>query len=63
MTSTTILMFTLVIKLSKSAEKSLAYYGLLNLWNKHFISLQGDAKWNFEHNSGHKQNKLLKISP
>ena len=32
-------LFTLVTQLSKSVEKNLAYYGLLNFWNKHFMPL------------------------
>ena len=48
MTSILIQLFTLVTQLSKPVEKNLAYYGLLNLWNKHFMSLLGDAKWNFK---------------
>ena len=55
--------FTLVTQLSKSVEKNLAYCGLLIFWNKHFMPLPGDAKGNFEHNSGHKQTKLLTRSP
>ena len=54
---------TLVTQLSKSVEKNLADHGLLNFWNKLFMPLYGDAKWKFEHNSGHKQTKLLTRSP
>ena len=39
MTSILIQLFTLVTQLSKPVEKNLAYNGLLNLWNKHFMSL------------------------
>ena len=35
MTSIPIPLFTLVTQLSKSVEKNLAYYALLNFWNKH----------------------------
>ena len=38
-TSIPIPLFTLVTQLSKSVEKNLAYYGLLNFWNKHFMPL------------------------
>ena len=38
-TSIPITLFTLVSQLSKSVEKNLAYYGLLNFWNKHFMPL------------------------
>ena len=31
--------YTLVTQLSKSVVKNLAYYGLLNFWNKHFMPL------------------------
>ena len=37
--------------------------GLLNFWNKHFMSLSGDAKQNFSDNSLHKQTKLSTRSP
>ena len=61
-------MFTLVTQLTKSVVKKLAYYGLVNFWNKHFMPLEGDAKWNFEYNYSchminHKQTKLLTRSP
>ena len=36
-TSKPIPLFTLVTQLLKSVEKNLAYYGLLNFWNKHFM--------------------------
>ena len=36
-TSIPITLFTLVIQLRKSVEKNLAYYGLLNFWNKPFM--------------------------
>ena len=39
MTSIPIPLFTLVTQLSKSVEKNLAYHGLLNFWNKHFMPL------------------------
>ena len=38
-TSIPIPLFTLVTQLSKSVEKNLAYYGLLNFGNKHFMPL------------------------
>ena len=38
-TSIPIPLFTLVTQLSKSVEKNLAYCGLLNFWNKHFMPL------------------------
>ena len=36
-TSIPTLLSTLDTQLSKSVEKNLAYYGLLNFWNKHFM--------------------------
>ena len=38
-TSIPIKMFTLVTQLTKSVVKKLAYYGLVNFWNKHFMPL------------------------
>ena len=38
-TSIPVPLFTSDTQLSKSVEKKLAYYGLLNFWNKHFMPL------------------------
>ena len=48
-------LFILVTQLSKSVEKNLAFSALFNFWNKHFMIL--------EHNSCHKQTKLLTRGP
>ena len=62
-TSAPIPLFTLATQSLKSVEKNLAYQGLLNFCHKHSMPLLGHAKWNFEHNSCHKQTKLLAWSP
>ena len=62
-TSVPIRLFTLVTQLSKSVEKNLGHQGLLNFCLKHSMTLRGHSKWHFEHNSRHKQTKLLSWRP